>query len=139
MRDSLKTLGRIKKFELDEQQRLLVVELEREEALSKELANLIEIYEKEKAFVAENPGICDFGLYTNQYLKKRREKEKQIDATRQKIDAIREVMSDIFKEQKTYEIVDGNRRKRRQKEIDALEQKMLDEIGTDAYIKRHQE
>lgn len=139
MRDSLKTLGRIKKFELDEQQRLLVVELEREEALSKELANLIEIYEKEKAFVAENPGICDFGLYTDQYLKKRREKEKQIDATRQKIDAIREVMSDIFKEQKTYEIVDGNRRKRRQKEIDALEQKMLDEIGTDAYIKRHQE
>ena len=47
MRDSLKTLGRIKKFELDEQQRLLVVELEREEALSKELANLIETYEKE--------------------------------------------------------------------------------------------
>ena len=72
-------------------------------------------------------------------MKKRREKEKQIDATRQKIDAIRDVMSDIFKEQKTYEIVDDNRRKRRQKEIDALEQKMLDEIGTDAYIKRHQE
>ena len=139
MRDSLKTLGRIKKFELDEQQRLLVVELEREEALTKELANLIETYEKEKAFVEENPGICDFGLYTDQYLKKRREKEKQIDATRQKIDAIRDVMSDIFKEQKTYEIVDDNRRKRRQKEIDALEQKMLDEIGTDAYIKRHQE
>ena len=139
MRDSLKTLGRIKKFELDEQQRLLVVELEREEALTKELANLIETYEKEKAFVAENPGICDFGLYTDQYLKKRREKEKQIDATRQKIDAIRDVMSDIFKEQKTYEIVDDNRRKRRQKEIDALEQKMLDEIGTDAYIKRHLE
>ena len=139
MRDSLKTLGRSKKFELDEQQRLLDVGLEREEALSKELSNLMEKYANEIAFVAENPGICDFGLYTDQYLKKRREKEKQIDATRQKIDAIRDVMSDIFKEQKTYEIVDDNRRKRRQKEIDALEQKMLDEIGTDAYIKRHQE
>lgn len=139
MRDSLKTLGRIKKFELDEQQRLLVAEQEREDALNKELANLIETYEKEKAFVAENPGICDFGLYTDQYLKKRRAMEQQLVIVRQKIDEIRDVMADIFKEQKTYEIVDDNRRKRRQKEIDAMEQKMLDEIGTDAYIKRHQE
>ena len=139
MRDSLATLERIKKFELDEKRRLLVVELEREEALKKKLQNLETDYEKEKAFVEANPGICDFGLYTEQYLKKKRNLEQQISNTQAKIEQIRDVMADIFKEQKTYSIVDDNRRRRRQKEIDAQEQKMLDEIGTNVYIKKHQE
>ncbi len=139
MRDSLATLERIKKFELDEKRRLLVAELEREEALKKKLQNLETDYEKEKAFVEANPGICDFGLYTEQYLKKKRNLEQQISNTQAKIEQIRDVMADIFKEQKTYSIVDDNRRRRRQKEIDAQEQKMLDEIGTNVYIKKHQE
>ena len=139
MRDSLATLERIKKFELDEKRRLLVAELEREEALKKKLQNLEADYEKEKAFVEANPGICDFGLYTEQYLKKKRNLEQQISNTQAKIEQIRDVMADIFKEQKTYSIVDDNRRRRRQKEIDAQEQKMLDEIGTNVYIKKHQE
>ena len=139
MRDSLATLERIKKFELDEKRRLLVAELEREEALKKKLQNLEAEYEKEKAFVEANPGICDFGLYTEQYLKKKRNLEQQISNTQAKIEQIRDVMADIFKEQKTYSIVDDNRRRRRQKEIDAQEQKMLDEIGTNVYIKKHQE
>ena len=139
MRDSLATLERIKKFELDEKRRLLVAELEREEALKKKLQNLETDYEKEKAFVEDNPGICDFGLYTEQYLKKKRNLEQQISNTQAKIEQIRDVMADIFKEQKTYSIVDDNRRRRRQKEIDAQEQKMLDEIGTNVYIKKHQE
>ena len=127
------------KFELDEKRRLLVAELEREEALKKKLQNLETDYEKEKAFVEANPGICDFGLYTEQYLKKKRNLEQQISNTQAKIEQIRDVMADIFKEQKTYSIVDDNRRRRRQKEIDAQEQKMLDEIGTNVYIKKHQE
>ena len=139
MRDSLATLERIKKFELDEKRRLLVAELEREEALKKKLQNLETDYEKEKAFVEANPGICDFGLYTEQYLKTKRNLEQQISNTQAKIEQIRDVMADIFKEQKTYSIVDDNRRRRRQKEIDAQEQKMLDEIGTNVYIKKHQE
>lgn len=138
MRDSLATLERIKKFELDEKRRLLVAELEREEALKKKLQNLETDYEKEKAFVEANPGICDFGLYTEQYLKKKRNLEQQISNTQAKIEQIRDVMADIFKEQKTYSIVDDNRRRRRQKEIDAQEQKMLDEIGTNTYIKKHE-
>lgn len=139
MRDSLATLERIKKFELDEKRRLLVIELEREDALKKKLQDLTDNYEKEKAFVEANPGICDFGLYTEQYLKKKRFLERQIKDTQAKIEQIRDVMADIFKEQKTYSIVDDNRRKRKQKEIDAKEQKMLDEIGTNVYIKKHQE
>lgn len=139
MRNSLATLERIKKFELDEQQRLLAAEVEREETLTKKCRQLIAKYEEEKEFVSQNPGICDFGAYTDQYLKKRCALEKQIHETQLKIERIRDVMADIFKQQKTYSIVAENRQTVRQKEIEAQEQKMLDEVGTNAYIKKHQD
>lgn len=137
MRNPLKTLERIKKFELDEQRRQLVIEQELEDSLQKKLNDLVSAYEKEKIFVSENPGICDFGLYTEQYLKKRQKIETQIKEIQIKIEQIRDVMSDMFKEQKTYEMIDKNRRKAKQKEFEAQEQKMLDEIGTNTYIKKH--
>lgn len=139
MRSALKTLERIKKFELDEQQRLLATELNNEDKLQKKLALLIDRYNKEKEFVMQNPGICDFGLYTDQYLKQRRALERKIRDVQAKIEQIRDIMADIFKEQKTYSLVDEHRIKQEQKEFDAAEQKMLDEIGTNAYIKKHQD
>ena len=137
MQNSLQTLERIKKFELDEQRRLLVVELEKEERLQTELANLIENYEQEKQFVMQNPTLCDFGAYTKQYLENRKKLEKKIKEVQAKIEQIRDIMADMFKEQKTYKIVAENRRKQKQKEIETQEQKMLDEIGTNTYIKKH--
>lgn len=55
---------------------------------------------------------------------------------RAEIEKVRDKIADMFKEQKTFEIVDDNRQKRREKENNAKEQKTLDEIGTNAYIKR---
>ena len=138
MKSALTTLSRIKKFELDEQQRLLVAEQEKEDQLNFELKSLISKYEEEKLFVAQNPGICDFGLYTDQYLKKRKSLEKQIHDIQLKIEQIRDVMSGIYKEQKTFDIVAENRRKLKQKELDDQELKHLDEVGTNTYIKKHQ-
>lgn len=139
MRSALKTLERIKKFELDEQQRLLRNELEREAELQRQLDSLTECYLKEKEFVMQNPTVCDFGAYTDQYLRKRRSLEAQISDTQQKIEHIRDVMADIFKEQKTYNLIENNRIEAQQKEFDMAEQKSLDEIGTNAYIKKHQD
>ena len=137
MKDSLKTLDRIKKFELDEQRRLLKIELDNEENLQNSLKNLIDNYENEKEFVKQNPTICDFGAYTDQYIKKRRYLEEEILKVQQKIDQIRDVMADLFKEQKTFEIVAKNRNKKKMKELAEQEQKLLDEVGTNTYIKNH--
>ncbi len=139
MRNSLQTLGRIKKFELDELQRRLATELEQETSLEKQRRSLIADYEQEKEFAQQNPGIGDFGAYTDLYLKRRRVLEDNLTEVRQRIEALRDKMAEVYKDRKTYEIVDDNRQKRRRKEIDAREQKMLDEIGTSAYIKKHQE
>ena len=139
MRNSLQTLGRIKKFELDELQRRLAAELEQEESLTGKIKKLTADYEAEKLFAMQNPGIGDFGAYTDLYLKRRRALEEKLEAVRRRIENLRDEMAAAFKERKTYEIVDENRQKRRRKEIDAREQKMLDEIGTNAYIKKHHE
>ena len=138
MKDSLKTLERVKKFEIDEQRRILMQKLAREESLQNSLKNLIEEYENEKEFISQNPTLCDFGTYTDQYLKKRRALEKQIADIQNEIEQIRDIMAEMFKEQKTFEIVTANRKKRHAKELAEQEQKLLDEVGTNTYIKKHQ-
>lgn len=138
MANSLKVLQRIKKMELDEQRRVLMNKLEAQDNCNKQLKNLIETYEAEKKFAEKNPLLGNFGAYTKSYLKKKRLLEQQIEALEKEIAAIRDVMSDMFKEQKTYSIIDELRQKAEQKELNAAEQKMLDEIGTNAYIKKHQ-
>ena len=55
-----------------------------------------------------------------------------------KIEEIRDIIADMFRSQKTYEIVEANRKRKAQNEQDDKEQKMLDEIGTNAYIKNKQ-
>ena len=139
MKDALKTLERVKKFEIDEQRRILMQKLQKEETLQKSLSNLIEEYEQEKEFVSQNPTICDFGAYTEQYLKKRRALEEQIADVQAEIDKIRDEMADMFKEQKTFEIITQNRKMRKIKELDYQEQKLLDEVGTNSYIKKHKQ
>lgn len=139
MKDALKTLERVKKFEIDEQRRVLMQKLAREEDLQKTLKNLIEEYEKEKEFVSQNPTLCDFGAYTDQYLKKRRALEKNIADIQAEIEQIRDIMAAMFKEQKTFEIVSKNRKNKKNKELDEQEQKLLDEVGTNTYIKKHQQ
>ena len=138
MKNSLKTLERVKKFEIDEQRRILMQKLAKEEELQNLLNKLIEDYEKEKEFVSQNPTLCDFGAYTDQYIKKCRALEKSIIDIQTEIEQIRDVMSEMFKEQKTFEVVAQNRKNKKLKELAEQEQKLLDEIGTNTYIKKHQ-
>ena len=138
MKDTLKTLERIKKFEIDEQRRVLMQKIAQEENLQKSLCNLVEEYEREKEFVSQNPALCDFGAYTDQYVKKRRALEKSITEIQTEIENIRDIMADIFKEQKTFEIVAQNRKMQKNKKLAEQEQKLLDEVGTNTYIKKHQ-
>ncbi len=136
MKNSLKTLERIQKFNIDEQRKILTARLEDEERLLHELDRLNKDFAREKAFSAAHPGVGDFGAFTKQYIKKRELLEEDLRRVRRQISEIRDIIAEMFKEQKTYEIVDDNRQKRRRRENELKDQKMLDEIGTNAYIKR---
>lgn len=140
MNKSLKTLTRIKKFDIDEQRKLLVEQLEAEEHTIEDLRLLNEKFEAEKKFAQENPSLCsDFGLYTKRYLKIRAAHEIKLNNIRRRIEEIRDIIAAMFKEQKTFEIIDANRTVREEKELAEKEQKLLDEIGTNTYIKQHKQ
>ena len=80
---------------------------------------------------------ADFGTYTKHYLQTKAELEDQLNMIRKKIEEIRDIIADMFKEQKTFEIVEQHRQEQKNKELADKEQKALDEIGTNTYIKNH--
>lgn len=137
MAKSLKTLGRIQKFRIDEQRKLLAEKMTEEDNVLSDINNLIAKYQAEKKFAAGNPNIGDFGAYTKRYLKIKQFLEEKLAQIRQEIEKIRDEISDMFKEQKTFEIVERNRKDQERHEFEQKEQKLLDEIGTNAYIKNH--
>lgn len=135
MKSSLQTLTRIQKFNIDEQRKILADFQREEDRLSQNLNCLNIEFANEKEYAALNPGVGDFGAYTKRYIIHREELEQGLKEVRLKIEDVRDKISDMFKEQKTYEIVDDNRKKRQEKDDSAKEQKTLDEIGTNSYIK----
>ncbi len=137
MKNSLQTLTRIKKFDIDEQRKILVEYQIVEDKLLNALKVLNEEFEREKLFSAQNPGVGSFGMYVKKYMRQREELETALADIRAKIEQVQEIIADMFKEQKTFEIVDNNRQKRKMKEDADKEQKMLDEIGTNNYIKHN--
>ena len=137
MKSSLKTLSRIQKVAIDEQRKLLVEHLEIEEKLNNAIKQLEQELENEKKFSAENPEVGDFGAYFKRYQKMRQQLDDALAQTEKRIEELRDIISDMFKTQKTYDIVDERRIQRLQKEEADKEQKMLDEIGTNNYITTH--
>ena len=136
MVDPLKTLNRIQKFHIDEQRKILNELLKQQDVLQEQLNQLKEAFEREKEFARTNSGVGDFGAYVKRYMQQRENLEMQLSVLQAKIEHERDIMADMFKEQKTFEIVDERRAQRRQKEADDKEQKMLDEIGTNSFLKK---
>lgn len=137
MKSALKTLTRIQKFQIDEQRKILSELQEKQDILQAQLEQLNRDFEQEKEFACNNAGVGDFGAYVKRYMQQRENLEMQIAVLEKKIEHERDVMADMFKEQKTYEIVDDQRTKRAAKEEEQKMQKVLDEIGTNSFLKNH--
>lgn len=137
MKSALKTLTRIQKFQIDEQRKILSELQEKQDILQAQLEQLNRDFEQEKEFARNNAGVGDFGAYVKRYMQQRENLEMQVAVLEKKIEHERDVMADMFKEQKTYEIVDDQRTKRTAKEEEQKMQKVLDEIGTNSFLKNH--
>ena len=135
MKNSLQTLSRIEKFNINEQRKILVALQEQQDAVILELKNLNLRFEQEKEFNRQHNLIGDFGAYVKRYLEQKEQLENHIAELEAEIENVRGIIADMYKEQKTFEIIDDNRQKRAQHEEDLKLQKQLDEIGTNNYIK----
>ena len=139
MKSPLQTLSRIEKFNINEQRKILVALQEKQEEITNLLNNLNIQFEKDKECQREFQLIGDFGAYVKKYLETKENYENQIQALENEIEKVRDIITEMYKEQKTYEIIDENRQKHLQQEEDLKLQKQLDEIGTNNYIKIHKE
>lgn len=138
MKNSLQTLIRLQKWKIDKERKLLVKFLEEKDKIEQNLENLIKRYKIEQGFYKENPMIGDFGAYTKKYLNEKEYLEHLLALINKDIEKIQETILEMFKEEKTYNIV-KDRRDEEEKTLELHEeQKFLDEIGTNNYIK-HQE
>ena len=138
-KSSLKTLVRVQKFNIDEQRKLLNEQLEVEDKILLGIKALEDELAKEKAFAEEHPEIGDFGAYFKRYQKQREGLETALQMVRRKIDEIQDKIAEMFKEQKTFEIVDKNREQQAIQEEEHKMQQTLDEIGTNNYIKQQKQ
>ncbi len=138
-KSSLKTLVRVQKFNIDEQRKLLNEQLEVEDKIMQGIKALEDELAQEKAFAEEHPEIGDFGAYFKRYQKQRESLETALQMVRLKINEIQDKIADMFKEQKTFEIVDKNREQQAIQEEEHKMQQTLDEIGTNNYIKKQKQ
>ncbi len=136
MSKALKTLSRIKKNAIDELRKTLGNFFEVEGQIAKAIDMLEAEYLKEREVAKTMDISYDFGLYTKFYIKKKEELGRALIEIRQQIDILQDKITEEFKEQKTFEIVDENRAKAKLKEEEVKVQKMLDEIATNSYIRR---
>ena len=139
MKNALQILGRIEKFNINEQRKILVALQEQQDIIISKLSALNQQFELDKECQRQNQLVGDFGAYVKKYLETKESYEAQIASLEQQIEQVRDIIADMYKEQKTFEIIDENRQKRAQHEEDLKLQKQLDEIGTNSYIKHHEE
>lgn len=124
---------RFRKWELDEQRRGLAVLLD-------ERAECVATLEQLDAEMLAQRSMAqsDFGSVTmGAYIEAAREKKAWIldDICKkdQEIEEKQEVVSEAFRELKTFEIAEGRQKERLDKEIDRLEQNELDDLGRRAF------
>ncbi len=137
MKNALKTLSRIKKNAIDELRKTLGNFFEVESQIQKAIDCLEKEYIKEKEVAKTMDVKYDFGAYTKYYIQKKEELNNALLEIKQQINILQDKITDEFKEQKTFDIVDENRTKAMIKENEIKTQKMLDEIATNSYIRRN--
>jgi len=136
MKSPLKTLSKIQKFAIDEERKKLVALQGQEDELVRKLDRLNAEFRREKEF-AKTHEDYNFAAYLERYLQTRDKLESQLAEVRAKIEEVRDVITALFKEQKTYDIVDENRSRQAEAEENAKDRQQLDEIGTNAFIKKN--
>ena len=135
---SFKNLIRIRKFELDEKRRemgVLLGQLAHLENVAQDLEN--QIIAEQKA-AADNPETAGFGYanFAQAAINKRAELAELIAHKEKEIDDFSLVIAEAFKALKTTEISEENRVAAEQAELDQKESNMLDEIGTNNFLRK---
>lgn len=131
----LKGIIRFRKWELDEKRRELAVLLGERMQLEQAIEQLDQEVQAQSAVKHSDVSTITLGAYIEGA---RNKKSWMLDSLRKKddeIESMQDVVSEAFRELKTFEIANGRQRARAQKEYTRQEQNELDELGLRAFEK----
>ncbi|HYM03057.1 MAG TPA: flagellar FliJ family protein [Stellaceae bacterium] len=134
---ALDSLVRIHRWQIDERRRQ-VADLEAlASKLREERRRLDEEELREQRVAAEAPEAAfTYGGYVNALIERRNKLSQSLSEAAQQIQAAREALAEAYQEMKRYEITAASRARRQRLEEERRQQKMLDEIGLDAFRRR---
>jgi flagellar export protein FliJ len=137
---SLLTLIKLQKTRVDEQRQHLAKLQEAQDSIQNQIAELEIIKTREQISAQDNPEArATYGAFLKANVTKGRELEKERQAVEIAVEIARDKLSELFEEQKRYEIAqasreeDDARAERRAERID------LDEIGSVTFVRKKSE
>ncbi|MBF0095490.1 MAG: flagellar export protein FliJ [Alphaproteobacteria bacterium] len=131
MGKDLKTLIRIKSWNVDEKRRALAEVLRRENEIISAQEQLEAELRREQQVAAQDSEGAGFtyGAYATAVIIRREALERQYQSIQALIAEAQEDLAEAYRELKTFEITQANREKREQEEENRREQAIMDEIG----------
>ncbi len=134
----LKTIIRVRKWEVDEKRRELGALLAEEAALLSRRTALDEEVLAENACAREHVREADFTL--GSYAARAHSRRLQLDAAlaeaNRRVEAARDELAQMFKDLKTFELAQEARDEAERKERDRKEQVVMDEIGLELFRRK---
>ncbi|KJS38594.1 MAG: hypothetical protein VR70_09560 [Rhodospirillaceae bacterium BRH_c57] len=138
MSGDLKTVIRVRRWEIDEKRRDLGVLLAEEATFIQRRTALDEEVRAENDCARQYVREADFTLGT--YAARAHSRRLQLDAaiaeTQQRVEAVRDELAQMFKDLKTFELAQEAREEAERKERDRKEQIVMDEIGLELFRRK---
>jgi flagellar export protein FliJ len=132
----LQSIIRMRKWELDEKRRELVILEEARAAIIQQIDALNqEVLEQQNAASLE-VGPAALGPYMNGVKLRMNEYEAELRVKDEEIEKHREEVTEAFRELKTYEIAEEQENQRLKSEEALRDQKLLDEQGMQSFLKK---
>ncbi len=131
MAKSLRTLIRIREWNVDEKKRELGLKLNALALLEEKSMNLKKELEQEQAWVASCPEMFGFFYenYGTEVIRKQAQIDKDIYIINKQINELRSNLNEAYCELKKFDVIAKNRTAKVNREINLKEQMILDDLG----------
>jgi flagellar protein FliJ len=131
---AIDSLVRLHRWQLDERRRQ-IADLEQLAVKLRQEQQRLTLEQKSEQAVTESSteALSAYAAYARRLIERRQKLELSLASVEQQVAAAREALADAFQEVKRYEIAAAHRLAQQRKRLDQQQQRVLDEIGIEAF------
>lgn len=139
MEKDLSALVRLKKWQVDEEQRILADLLKKIADLQNQQRLLEEHLHSEQQVTSDNVESLGFayGQFANAVVEARAQYQKAVDELEKQVLKQRDKIAEVFREHKTVEQLQKNRDERIRKDLERKEQMIADEMSANVHRRKN--